>query len=194
MHLYKIKAKLCFPEREKSNGSSRNDKEKSQETALYIYTEYTKEEYLTIRMEIVILLVTGKLPILSFIARDMQIHSWYLKCINTHTHKHTHAHIIIHTREKGNKRSARITFHASNQTWQRMREIKKLRTNIRLINFIIRLFTRDFFTIKNKWTLKYVLKFSSHTNQNCHRSSVHQSSLWQDTFPPEFPRQSTDLL
>lgn len=75
VHLYKIKAKLCFPEREKSNGSSRNDKEKSQETALYIYTEYTKEEYLTIRMEIVILLVTGKLPILSFIARDMQIHS-----------------------------------------------------------------------------------------------------------------------
>lgn len=168
-------------------------RKKSQEIVVYIYAEYTKEEYFTIGMEIVILLVTRKLPSLSSVA-------WYANPflipwihIHSHTHKHTHAHIIMHTRKKGNKRHARSTFRDSNQTWQRRREIKKLRTNIRLINFIITFFTRDFSTIKNKQTLKHVLKFSSHTKQNFHRSSGLHSSLWQDTLPPAFPRRSADF-
>ena len=43
VHLHKIKAKLCFPERWKSNASLRNDKEKKSEVSIiYLYWIYQR--------------------------------------------------------------------------------------------------------------------------------------------------------
>lgn len=70
-----------------------NDKENSQEMALYIYSAYDKEEYLTVGMEKVALLVTGKLHSLSSGAQYAS--PFLIPWMHTHSHTHKHTHMYI---------------------------------------------------------------------------------------------------